>query len=131
MANNDKKALELELKSKIKYLSDRVKKDEDKLKENFVYWFSWVIEELYMNKYKIEKYESVLARIEIIKGAESVESTEQALEEEISELTQFTSKAYNVRSKSTSEVSNTKSTWDFMVSLELLEEFKRLNKSLR
>ena len=48
------------IKLEIQNLERRISEDQKKLNENFVYYFSWCGEDLFMNNFKLEYYREVI-----------------------------------------------------------------------
>lgn len=126
-----------QMKDTLFYQMERSKKKLDEsiesLNKNFYYYFSWVgIDALEsdINYHLLKKvYEPISEAYDSKPELESARlpyfEAYHILYSNIKENKEFCSRAYNVRSSSTSELSNITSTVEFKMRLELIETFQK------
>jgi len=108
-----------ELNGEIKYLSKQVAENKAVLAENFTRYFPEVGESIYKQELRMNLIASVIKTL-------TGEASEGAIEAHIQMYTAFVMRAYNVRTRSTSELNCTVSTWQIEVKLELIEYLTKL-----
>ena len=92
-----------------------------KLMENFTYQLSWLCEDLFIEQYKLEHYKALLEDI-------NSEGKEYAFEYWLNRFNGHINQDYNVRENSTNSMSRETSTWKFIATMQMIKEFKQLNK---
>jgi hypothetical protein len=107
----------LEIESKIRIKTKKIVEDKQRLNENFIYWFSWVGEEYYSALYLVGLLENLKSVVE--------EDGMEGLNRQINANTEFVMRPYNVREKSTSELSNAASTYQYRMRLEFIEDMNK------
>jgi hypothetical protein len=117
-----KSTLESTLTNYAKYHQQRVDKMQDQLKENFVYHFPWIGEDLYKETYLISYYNSML--VDLV-----VESEDNVLEYTIANLKHYLRSSYNVRENSSGSLHREVSTWKFQANMDLLDQLEKFAKN--
>jgi hypothetical protein len=95
---------------------------QDQLKENFVYHFPWIGEDLYKETYLVAHYNHMLADL-------TTESEETVLEYNIANLKNYLKSSYNVRENSSGALHREVSTWKFQANMDLLEQLEKFIKN--
>jgi hypothetical protein len=80
-----------------------------KLQENLVHQFTWVAKEAYIGAYMVKRYTPF---INYIKDMDMV-SLIGALEKESEKQNTWLRRSYNIRTKSTCELTQVSSTWEY------------------
>lgn len=112
------------IKYEIQHLERRISEDQKKLNDNFVHYFSWCGEDLFMNNFKLQYYRGV-----IIESDENPDlPVETIIEHYIKTLNNFIAQTYNVRENSSGSLHREVSTWKFIASMEIAKYFKSLLK---
>lgn len=119
--NKDLKLVELraEINQRIKWLEPRIAQNQEQLKQNFTYYFSWVCEELWKDEFKVAYYRHIL-----VDAYEN--DIEEVMMKKARQLAKFCTEAYNVRENSTGALHREASTFKFISSLELLEDLNKM-----
>lgn len=114
--NNYKK---LNLETKLRVLNDELKASKDRLNKDFNYELNWVLRRIYDCNQWIE----VLTFILKTPGDEIQEDDkiDILVEHLIETYKEFLLRSYNVRKRSTCEVTNMTSTWEFENKVEILK----------
>lgn len=112
------------IKFEIQNLERRISEDQKKLNENFVYYFSWCGEDLFMNNFKLEYYREVI--IESDKNSDL--PVETIIQHYIKTLNKFIAETHNVRVNSSGSLHREVSTWKFIASMEINKFFNSLLK---
>jgi heme oxygenase len=116
-----------EFKTKLQMFARDIQTSEAKLTEDFLYYFSWVGEELWKMKYQQQFIQRIYDA-----ACESEETIEQDLKKQIKTRLQMLReeclKPYNVRTDSTGALHRETSTWKFQCDLELMEWLNRIVK---
>ena len=111
-----------ELNRKADYHKSKFENCKQLIEDDFSYQISWQLETMVTNNHLMNLYLNT-ALIVQEEGAES------GLHIALDKWKGYTSKVYNVRSASTSEVSNMMSTWKYICKLETCEYIENLIKS--
>jgi hypothetical protein len=116
-----------EFKTQLQILARDIQKDEAKLTEDFLYYFSWVGEELWKMKYKQQFIQRIYDA-----ACDSEETIEADLKAQIKPRLEMLltecSRSYNVRTNSTGALHRETSLWKFQCELELIEWLNRFVK---
>jgi hypothetical protein len=119
-----------EFKTKLQMFARDIQKDEAKLTEDFLYYFSWVGEELWKMKYQqhfIQRiYSAALEREDLNEDIEDALKAE--IKPRLKMLREECLKSYNVRTNSTGALHCETSLWKFQCELELIEWLNRFVK---
>jgi hypothetical protein len=110
-----------ELNNKANYHRNKFVNCKQLVDDDFAYQLAWQLEDMVTNHYLMNLYLSVAHAVE--------ESDAQTgLLYCLSKYKEYTSKTYNVRGTSTSEVSNMMSTWKYICTLEVCEVLEKMIK---
>jgi hypothetical protein len=119
--------IEQEIQSEINYLQTKIIEAETCLQKDFLYYFEWVSEELFMNKFKINELQYKLEfmlnttidnELLIINECKMI----------IKSYERFLDSQCNVRSNSSGTLHRETSTWKYQSILELKKFFVNLTK---
>jgi hypothetical protein len=122
---NSRTPLQETLNSLIQYRQGQIQIKKQALNENFIYWFPFLMEDIFFLEYEISKFKSMLESLE-------TESEYDVLKFTIKNLKEYCSVPRNVRSDSSSTLSREASTWKYVSNLriiDMLEDYK-LNKHI-
>lgn len=111
-----------ELNRKADYHKSKFENCKQLMDDDFAYQVAWQLEDAVMNQHLMNLYLTTALVVE-------EEGAESGLHIALERWREHTSKVYNVRSNSTSEVSNMISTWKYICKLEVCEHIERLINS--
>jgi hypothetical protein len=115
------KVIEKRISSKCEFLIDKRNTLLENLKENVSYQFAWIGEDLYMTSYKADHYQWIYKM-----GSLEGNTIMEMLEYKIEELKSYVKHSYNVRQNSTGTLHREVSTWQYIASMELINELENL-----
>jgi hypothetical protein len=102
----------------------------EKLTQNAVYGMSWYAKDIYVGQYMEYQYKKI-AHLFIQYESDVEGALLPALEEKIEEYDYFLSMAFNLRVKSTCEVSQMTSRWEYECQLNAKNLVKKLLKQIK
>lgn len=111
-----------ELNRKADYHKSKFENCKQLMDDDFAYQVAWQLEDAVINQHLMNLYVKTAYVVEE-NGAES------GLHLALEGWREYTSKVYNVRNNSTSEVSNMMSTWKYICKLEVCEYIEKLINS--
>ena len=117
--------IQSEIQSQIKYLQTKIIEAETKLNQDFLYYFAWVSEELFMYKFKINELQF---KLEFILNIDNELLIIEECKIIIKGYEQFLENDYNVRSNNSGTLHRETSTWKYQSILELKKFFVNLIK---
>lgn len=112
----------------IRLINNEIKRAELKISSNkiqdgmlFTYWFKWHSEEMFKQEWRKENLTSL---VPIIEGSEDDQDMVFKMNKYIESMEKFISRSYNVRTRSTSAIDSEVSTWEFIYTMDLIQELK-------
>jgi hypothetical protein len=114
-----------EIESQINYLKNKIVESETKLNQDFLYYFAWVSEELFINKFKINELQF---KLEFILNIDDELLSIEECKMIIKSYERFLDSQYNVRSNSSGTLHRETSTWKYQSILELKKFYQNLIK---
>ena len=116
----------LDLKSRAKFIQSRVDANKIKLNENYIYWLPWVGEEIWVESFMVEHYNSMIKEIEELVIEESKHETYEIFQHWLERSEKYVSESYNVRENSTGALHREVSTWKYIAHMNLIKEIKSI-----
>jgi hypothetical protein len=119
--------IEAEIQSEINYLQNKIIEAETSLQKDFLYYFEWVSEELFINKFKINELQF---KLEFMLNT-TIDNESLIIHEckmIIKSYERFLDSQHNVRSNSSGTLHRETSTWKYQAILELKKFFVNLTK---
>jgi hypothetical protein len=117
--------IQAEIASQINYLQNKIVEAETNLNKDFLYYFEWVSEELFMHKFKINELQF---KLEFILNIEDQALVIEECKMIIKSYERFLDSEYNVRSNSSGTLHRETSTWKYQSILELKKFFVNLTQ---
>jgi hypothetical protein len=117
--------IQSEIQSEINYLQNKIIEAETSLQKDFLYYFEWVSEELFMHKFKINELQF---KLEFILNIEDEALVIEECKMIIKSYERFLDSEYNVRNNSSGTLHRETSTWKYQSILELKKFFVNLIK---
>lgn len=117
--------IQAEIASEINYLQNKIIEAETNLKKDFLYYFEWVSEELFMCKFKINELQF---KLEFILNIDDESLAIAECKMIIKSYQRFLDSEHNVRSNSSGTLHRETSTWKYQSILELKKFFVNLTK---
>ena len=107
-----------EMYSEIKWKKLNISNWQEELQKNFLTYFSENSEKIYKNTIEMNLLEIILKKSNEI-------DIEEVLIDGISILKKYCNRSYNVRAKSTDNLVNESSTWEYVAKLEMIENLEQ------
>jgi hypothetical protein len=117
--------IQSEIASQINYLKTKIVEAETKLNQDFLYYFAWVSEELFMYKFQINELQF---KLEFILNIDNELLVIEECKMIIKSYQHFLDSEYNVRNNSSGTLHRETSTWKYQSILELKKFFVNLIK---
>ena len=117
--------IQQEIASEINYLQNKIIEAETCLQKDFLYYFEWVSEELFMHKFKINELQF---KLEFILNIDNKSLIIDECKMIIKSYERFLDSQCNVRSNSSGTLHRETSTWKYQSILELKKYFQNLIK---
>ena len=111
-----------DLNCKAHYHNSKFENCKQLIDDDFAYQVAWQLEDAVINQHLTNLYLTTASMVE-------EEGAESGLHLALERWREYTSKVYNVRNNSTSEVSNMMSTWKYICKLEVCEYIEKLINS--
>jgi hypothetical protein len=122
---NSSNTIKLEVKSKINYLQTKIDDAEKKLNQDFLYYFAWVSEELFIHKFQIT---ALKFQLEFLFDINNELSELEECKIIIKSYENFLDSESNIRSNSSGTLHRETSTWKYQAIMELKKFYQNLTK---